>query len=111
MRDLALGSTQPSAMESMPRLTCATLLSNTPGMTNNSFTSLSAQQLRRAAGIKEKIEALQRELTQLLGGSAPAKSAPSSKPKRKMTAAGRARISAAAKARWAKLKEVKAGKK
>jgi hypothetical protein len=69
--------------------------------------NLTAGQLRHAASIKEKIEALTKELNSLLGeDSAPSK-APWKK-KRNMSAAGRARIAAAQKARWAK---IKAGKK
>jgi hypothetical protein len=67
-----------------------------------SIINLTSKQLRRAASIKETIEELQNELNKLVGGSTtPAKTA---KPKRRMSAAGRARISAAAKARWAKVK-------
>lgn len=68
---------------------------------------LSAQQLRRAADIKDKIESLQNELNGVIGASnsAPAGAAP--KKKRTMSAAGRARIAAAQKARWAKAKETK----
>ncbi len=75
-------------------------------MTNTSITSLSAKQLRRAAGLKERIENLQHELSQLLGsfGSNEATTPVKSKKKRTMSAAGRARISAAAKARWAKVR-------
>jgi hypothetical protein len=73
--------------------------------------NLSAKQLRKAANLKDKIAGLEKELTKLLG-SAPVLANPrESKParkKRRMSAAGRARIAAAQKARWAK---VKAGKK
>lgn len=71
----------------------------------NSITSLSAQQLRHAAEIKDKIQSLENELNKILGS--PAKSpaiAPALKKRRKMSAAGRARIAATAKARWAKIK-------
>jgi hypothetical protein len=89
------------------------------------MTNLSADQLRRAANIKDEIESLEGELSKLLGGShvgnakttkklgRPAKggdvdrfkAARIVKPKRKgMSAAGRAKIAAAAKARWAKVK-------
>jgi hypothetical protein len=62
------------------------------------------QQLRKAADIQEKIEWLQEELGQLLGG--PAETSTTEAPKKiwKMSAAGRARIAAAARARWAKIK-------
>jgi hypothetical protein len=73
------------------------------------LTSLSAKQLRRAADIKEKIATLQSELEEYLGVVVSSVSnflAPA-KRKSRMSAAGRARIIAAQKARWAK---VKAGK-
>jgi hypothetical protein len=71
----------------------------------NSITNLTPGQLRRAADIKEKIDALQNEIEQLLGGEAPVPAAGAEKPKkRKMSAAGRARIAAAARLRWAKIK-------
>src|SRR5450759_1870985 len=63
----------------------------------NSITNLSAQQLRNAAALKEKIQALEKELNQLLGSPA-AKVAASTAPKKKFT------MSAAAKARWARVK-------
>jgi hypothetical protein len=74
----------------------------------NSFSNLSAQQLRRAAAIKEQIQSLENDLNRIFGS--PAKAAPQSavKPRRKMSAAARKKISAAARARWAK---VRAGKK
>ena len=68
---------------------------------------LTSTQLRRAAGIKDKIESLQRELQRLLGSNANG-AKPTVPKKRKMSAAAKAKISAAAKARWAK---VKAGRK
>ena len=71
------------------------------------ITSLTAQQLRKAADLIEKIGSLEAQLAQFLGGSsASSKAAP--RKKSKMSAAGRARIIAAQKARWAK---VKAGQK
>ena len=71
----------------------------------NSITNLSAQQLRNAAALKEKIQALEKELNQLLGSPA-ATSVVAAAPKKKfkMSAAARAKISAAAKARWARVK-------
>jgi hypothetical protein len=68
------------------------------------LTSLSPQQLRRAATIKEKIQSLENELHRILGSSAKSISAVAPKKKRKMSAAGRAKIAAAARARWAKVK-------
>jgi len=69
----------------------------------NSITNLSPTQLRKAADIQEKIQSLQKELGKLLGATV--ESAPTEAPKkRKMSAAGRKAIAAAAKARWAKIK-------
>jgi hypothetical protein len=62
-------------------------------------------QLRKAADIQEQIESLQKELGQLLGGSGPAETATIEAPKkRKVSAAARAKMRAAQKARWAKIK-------
>ncbi|MGO8837563.1 MAG: hypothetical protein ACLQAH_05255 [Limisphaerales bacterium] len=72
------------------------------------ITNLSAGQLRRAADIKDKIEALQRKLARLVG-SANDVAAP--RKRRKMSAAGRARIGAAVRARWAKVKGRKSATK
>jgi hypothetical protein len=67
------------------------------------ITSLTAQQLRKAADLIEKIGSLEAQLASYLGGSP---SAPVAIPRKrsKMSAAGRARIIAAQKARWAKVK-------
>jgi hypothetical protein len=78
----------------------------------SSITSLSVQQLRAAAGLKEKIQSLEKELGRLLGSTTT--TAPDAAPKKKkftMSAAARAKISAAAKARWAKVKGKKAAVK
>ena len=69
-----------------------------------SIASLSAQQLRRAADIKDKIQSLEKELEQILGSSTEPGATVARKKRRKMSAAGRARMAAAAKARWAKVK-------
>ncbi len=73
----------------------------------SSINSLSVTQLRKAAALKEKIEALEKEFDQILGSTAKATGTPGAEKKFKMSAAGRARISAAAKARWAKVKKTK----
>ena len=72
--------------------------------------NISATQLRRAADIQDKIGSLQNELGKLLGnGSASAQdSTTPERKRRKMSAAARAKIAAAQRARWAK---VRAGKK
>ena len=59
----------------------------------------SPQQLREAANVQEQIQELQSELNAILGGEIPI---PRKSGKRNMSAAGRAAIAAAAKARWAK---------
>ena len=71
------------------------------------MTHLSASQLHRAAGIKHKIETLQKRLVRLLGGTAGA-AAPSKR--RKMSRKARAKIAAAQRARWAKQRGPKARK-
>ena len=66
----------------------------------NTFANLSAEQLRHAADLKEKIVSLQEELARYLGNGSH-----EATPRRKsgMSAAGRARIAAAQRARWAKV--------
>ena len=66
--------------------------------------NLTPKQLRQAANIKEKIADLEKDLSQLLGSIAEPVIAKASKKVRKMSAAGRAKIVAAVKARWAKVK-------
>jgi hypothetical protein len=73
----------------------------------SSIINLSAQQLRRAAAIKEQIQSLENELGRIFGSSIKPEAVASPKKRRKMSAAGRAKISAAAKARWAKVKAAK----
>ena len=82
------------------------LLSILAATMSNQLLSLSTAQLRHAADLQEKIEALNEELASILGASAPA---PVKAPAKKggMSAAGRAKIAAAQKARWAKVKSVK----
>ena len=67
--------------------------------------SLTTKQLRRAADLKEEIEALNTELASILGTTA---SVPAKRPKKRgMSAAGRTAVAAAQKARWAKIKAAK----
>jgi hypothetical protein len=66
--------------------------------------ALSAQQLRKAADIKDKIQSLENKLNRILGASNLVPAGVGPKKKRKMSAAGRAKIAAAQKARWAKIK-------
>ena len=70
---------------------------------SSSITDLSAQQLRRAANIKDKIQSLENELGKILGSSIKPVAAAAPKKRRKMSAAGRAKIAAGQKARWAKV--------
>jgi hypothetical protein len=72
------------------------------------MTNLSASQLRHAADLKDKIESLQKELSGLLGST---DGAAAPRKRRKMSAAGRAKIAAAARARWAKVKGRKSAAK
>ncbi|HEV2695010.1 MAG TPA: hypothetical protein VG347_19100 [Verrucomicrobiae bacterium] len=83
-----------------------------------SINHLSAQQLRHAADLKDKIDALENELARLLGSSAKSASGKAPKKKGGMSAAGRAAVAEAQRARWAKVnagksaaKTVKAPKK
>ena len=73
----------------------------------NSINNLSVHQLRQAANLKEKIEALEKELSQLLGSTTKPAAAKTPKKKSGMSAAGRAKVAAAQKARWAKIKAAK----
>ena len=57
--------------------------------------------------MKDKIQSLEKELEQILGSSTEPAAPAVPKKRHKMSAAGRARISAAAKARWAKVKAAK----
>ena len=73
----------------------------------SSINSLSVQQLRQAANLKEQIEVLEKELSQLLGSTAKPVAAKAPKKKGGMSAAGKAKVAAAQKARWAKIKGAK----
>lgn len=75
-----------------------------------SMSSLSPKQLRQAADLQEKIDRLQTELATIFGEKAKSKptAASTAKPaKKKISAAGIARIKAAQKARWAKINATK----
>jgi hypothetical protein len=63
---------------------------------------LTVNQLKRAAAIKEQIEALNKELRAILGAPAASRSAP--KKKRRMSAAAKKKIAVAQRARWANLR-------
>jgi hypothetical protein len=66
------------------------------------LSSLTSAQLRRAAEIKDAMSRLDRELFSILGVRSD--SSPAPQKTRKMSAAAKARIAAAQKARWAKVK-------
>ena len=70
--------------------------------------NLTSAQLIKAANIKDRIEALTKELNGLLGSSATVVKAAKPAKKRGMSAAGRAAVSAAAKLRWVKINAAKA---
>jgi hypothetical protein len=68
------------------------------------LTNLTSTQLRQAADLKEKIAGLEKQLDHLLGSKV-VKAAPKpAKKKGDMSVAGKARVAAAQKARWAKIK-------
>jgi hypothetical protein len=67
--------------------------------------SLTPAQLNRAAKIKEKIEALNRELVELLGADAATPAARGPR-QTKFSPAGLERIRAAQKRRWARIKSI-----
>jgi hypothetical protein len=69
------------------------------------ITTLSPQQLRKAADLQEKIQSLQNELAEILGGEVPTPAQTTEAPRTyKFSAAARAKMRAAQKARWAKIK-------
>jgi hypothetical protein len=72
----------------------------------NSITTLSPKALRKAADLQEKIQTLQEALSQLLAGGVSAPAQPTEKPKKKwkFSAASRAKMRKAQKARWAKIR-------
>ena len=76
------------------------------GIYKSRMTNLSINQLKQAIQIKEQIEKLESQMHRIMGGIA--KSSPvrtlATKVRKTMSAAGRARIAAAQKARWAKIK-------
>ena len=70
-----------------------------------SILQLTSNELRQAVSIKEKIEQLQAQLGELIGGGqVPSPDSAKVPGRRRMSAAGRARIAAAARARWARVR-------
>jgi hypothetical protein len=79
-------------------------------MTSNSILNLSAKQLGQAVKIRERIAVLEAKLAHIIGAdSGPVSVAKTGPKRRKMSAAGKARIAAAARARWARLRAAKLG--
>lgn len=73
------------------------------------FANLTAAQLRQAANLREKIDALQKKLTALLGAAGPfgnpsAAQAGKTPAKRRFSVATRAKMRQRARERWAKAK-------
>src|SRR5262245_55894778 len=66
-----------------------------------SLASLSLQQLKQAVAIREQIDGLEMELGRMIAGQSPATRKASPRKKRRLSAAGRAKLSAMMKARWA----------
>ena len=80
-----------------------TLLSFRPNF--STMINVTPSQLRKAADIQERIESLQDELNEILGGEVSTPAEPTEAPKkRKFSAAAKARMRAAQQARWAKIK-------
>ena len=72
-----------------------------------SLLNIPAAKLRKASQLKERIEALNRELSNLLHEITPAPLANIHRKRRQMSAAARKRIAEAAKARWARFRAAK----
>ena len=66
---------------------------------------LTANQLKRAASLREQIDSLNRELRGILGGTANSGASPAKR--RTMSAAAKRKIAAAQRARWARLRGAK----
>lgn len=73
----------------------------------NLLKDLTATQLKKATAIKERMEQLERDLTSILGIPEPLTIGGIVRRRRKMSAAIRAKMAVAAKARWAKIKAAK----
>ena len=76
-------------------------------MAENILKRLSSAHLRRASAIKERMEKLEKELTGILGIPEALTVGGVVRRHRRMSAAARAKISRAAKARWAKVRAKK----
>ena len=76
-------------------------------MALRSIRELTAAQLKKATAIKQRVEQLEQKLTAILGIPEPMTVGGVVRRHRRMSAAARAKISRAAKARWAKIKASK----
>ena len=74
---------------------------------SNILKSMSVATLKRATEIREQIDRLEAELARLAGGAAPFAVAAAPVRKGTMSPEGRARVAAAQRRRWAKVKAVK----
>jgi hypothetical protein len=77
-------------------------------MQTNPLANLSLKKLKRAVAVREKIERLETLLGRMLDGGSSRAAAPPKR--RKLSAAAKAKISAAAKARWQRFRAQKAKK-
>jgi DNA polymerase/3'-5' exonuclease PolX len=73
----------------------------------NSLTKLSVAQLKKALAIKQRIERLEKDLTDIMGIPESMTVGGTVRRHKKMSAAARAKISAAAKKRWARIRSEK----
>ena len=73
----------------------------------NDVLQLSTAKLQRILAVKKQIERLEARLEKLAATASPAAAAAAPRKRRRMSAAGRKRISVAAKARWAKIRAAK----
>jgi len=73
-------------------------------MTTNSILNLSVQKLKQAVAIKERIAGLERDLGLVLRGGTTAPAGRRPRKRKTMGPAARARIAAAQRARWARLR-------
>jgi hypothetical protein len=78
-------------------------------MQNNPLATLSVEQLKRAVAVRVQIDRLQNQLERISGVQvSPLKDGVPRRKKGKMSAAAKARISKAMKARWARFKAQRA---
>src|SRR6266571_543762 len=69
-------------------------------MQTNLLANVSIQQLKEAVTIREKMDGLEKELNRIVGGQSPTARNAAPRRKRRLSAAGRAKLSAMMKARW-----------